>query len=286
MSPLGLGSDYGGSIRCPAHFCGVGGLRLGTGAIAPAEPRLRPWTAARAMLTTEGPLARSAADLALAVEALVGRLPPAGLPRRVTVVGPVRGSGVDPACAASLDTVAAVLRTLGVVVVEEAPPFHAELERAFDEVTAMETRLVLEGFLPERAGDVSPQLLGQWQGVSHLEFDRASYSEALGCLLRLQPQAEPWLNDHPVLMMLAASAPAFALGELDGVYELFDSCKLASALGLPALVVPVGQSAAGLPVGVQLVGRRGCESELVAVAREVETALAVPAAVIPASHAG
>jgi Asp-tRNA(Asn)/Glu-tRNA(Gln) amidotransferase A subunit family amidase len=54
------------------------------------------------------------------------------------------------------------------------------------------------------------------------------------------------------------------------VFDLFHHCKLASALGLPAAVVPVSLSAGGLPIGVQVIGRRGHEAEVLAVARAIE----------------
>jgi Asp-tRNA(Asn)/Glu-tRNA(Gln) amidotransferase A subunit family amidase len=56
------------------------------------------------------------------------------------------------------------------------------------------------------------------------------------------------------------------------VFDLFVHCKLASALGLPAAVVPVLRSPEGLPVGVQIVGRRGREDEVLAAARAIERA--------------
>ena len=69
----------------------------------------------------------------------------------------------------------------------------------------------------------------------------------------------------------AAAEPAFELGGLRGnVFDLFHHCKLASALGLPAAVVPVSLSPGGLPIGVQVIGRRGHEAEVLAVARAIE----------------
>ena len=74
-----------------------------------------------------------------------------------------------------------------------------------------------------------------------------------------------------MLLAPAAAEPAFALGGLEGdVFDLFHHCKLASALGLPAAVVPVALSATGLPIGVQVIGRRGHESEVLGVARAIE----------------
>ena len=74
-----------------------------------------------------------------------------------------------------------------------------------------------------------------------------------------------------MLLCPPAATPAFELGYGEpSVFDLFHHCKLASALGLPAAVVPVSTSPEGLPVGVQIVGRRGREDEVLAVARAIE----------------
>ena len=97
-------------------------------------------------------------------------------------------------------------------------------------------------------------------------FDRDAVAE-------LESRAFAWLDDYPVLLCPAAAAPAFALGYGEPeIFDLFHHCKLASALGLPAAVVPVSTSPDGLPVGVQIIGRRGREDEVLAVARAIEAA--------------
>jgi Asp-tRNA(Asn)/Glu-tRNA(Gln) amidotransferase A subunit family amidase len=76
-----------------------------------------------------------------------------------------------------------------------------------------------------------------------------------------------------VLLAPAAAAPAFELGRVGSdIFDLFHHCKLASALGLPAAVVPVALSSTGLPIGVQVIGRRSHESEVLAVALAIECA--------------
>ena len=89
-------------------------------------------------------------------------------------------------------------------------------------------------------------------------------------LRRLDPRAGAWLDEHPILLCPAAATPAFELGyDEPDVFDLFHHCKLASAVGLPAAVVPVATSPEGLPVGVQIVGRRGREDEVLAAARAI-----------------
>jgi Asp-tRNA(Asn)/Glu-tRNA(Gln) amidotransferase A subunit family amidase len=251
MSALGLGSDYAGSVRCPAHFCGVAGLRIGVGTL-PSPPAATP---ARGRLSTYGLLAPSVADLELGLDVLAPATaePP---PRRVTVLR--RDEAVDVAADA--------LAEAGVEVVDGALPEQEEAERLFDFVTAQETRALLGRWLPERFEDASPQLAVQWRAVEALEPDSLAYHAALARLDELAAQVETG-----ALLAPPGAGPAFELGRLEGVFELFDDCKLASALGLPAAVVPVARN--GLPRGVQLVGRRGGERALLSLARALEQAL-------------
>jgi amidase len=251
MSALGLGSDYGGSVRCPAHFCGVAGFRLGVGTLAsPPAP-----TPARARLSTYGLLARSVADLELGLAALAPA-PDEPAPRRVTVLR--RDEAVD--------TAGDALAGLGVEVVDAAPPERAAAERAWDVVTTHEARALLGRWLPERLEDASPQLAVQWRAVDAIQPDEEAHRRALAQLEELGRQA-----GRGTFLAPPAAGPAFELGRLEGVFELFDDCTFASALGLPAAVIPVLRD--GLPRGVQLIGPRRGERALLSLTRALEEAL-------------
>jgi Asp-tRNA(Asn)/Glu-tRNA(Gln) amidotransferase A subunit family amidase len=265
LSAFGLGSDYGGSIRAPAHFCGVAGMRPGLGRIPTAGhlPRLQP--PGRAYWSTIGPFARSVADLALVMSVLVGEpLDGAPLPLRVGIYRDGLDRPLEASCAGAVAEAAARLE-VEVEVVEVTPPFQVEAERLYETVSAWESRTIIEGL-----GDLdqaSHHLRSVWELVREApptRFDLATVEE-------LEARAAGWLDETPVLLCPAAASPAFAVGygEPD-VFDLFHHCKLASALGLPAAVVPVSTSAEGLPVGVQIVGRRGREDEVLAVAAAIE----------------
>jgi len=263
MSVFGIGSDYGGSIRAPAHFCGVAGMRPGVGRV-PTEghlPRVQP--PARRYWSTIGPLARTVADLELVMSVLAGEpLGGAEVPRRIAIYRDTLDRPVDAVCAEAVEEAAS---RLGVEVVDAVPPFQLEAERLYESLSAAETREIIEGLGP--LDEASPHLRSIWELVREAPpaaFDREAVAE-------LEGRAFAWLDEHPILLCPPAATPAFELGynELD-VFDRFHHCKLASALGLPAAVVPVSTSPEGLPIGVQIVGRRGREDEVLAVARAIE----------------
>lgn len=269
LSPLGLGSDYGGSIRAPAHFCGVLGLRTGRGALPLAGHLPHDLPLGRAHWSTIGPLARSVADLVLALRVLCGALPKPALPVRATVFADALARPVAEPCLAAVEAAAAALASAGLEVTEATPAAQQDLEQVFDGVTAAETKLALGAFLPERLDEASPQVRIQWEVVSPLEPQPGLLERLPG----LERRAEAWLEEHPVLLAPAAARPAFELGLVDiEIFDWFAHCKYASALGLPVAVVPMAKTAESLPVGVQVIGRRGCEGEVLAVAALLEEA--------------
>jgi amidase len=212
----------------------------------------------RAQLSTVGPLARTADDLALAYGVISETSGGATLPTRAARFDDVGGRTVDPACSAAVDRMLARLVDAGIEVDAVTPPFQAEAEEIFLELTAAETRAALADLLPGRLGDASPQLAAVWASV-----EDAPRSARDAELPALWARADAWFAETPVLVAPAAAAPAYELGRLEGVFDLFAHCTLASALGLPALVVPVGD------VGVQLIGPRGGEWLLLELARLV-----------------
>jgi Asp-tRNA(Asn)/Glu-tRNA(Gln) amidotransferase A subunit family amidase len=209
----------------------------------------------RARLTTVGPLARTADDLALAFAVLSGTHDDGALPNRAVRFEDARHRRVDLACAAAVDVAAAALAEAGIEIDAATPPFQVEAEDAFLVLSAVETRAALARLMP--SDDASPQLVAVWGSVCGVDGDPPD-------LRALWRRADAWLDDAQVLIAPAAAEPAYPLGRTEGVFELFAHCTLASALGLPALVVPLGN------VGVQLIGRRGGEWQLLRLARLLE----------------
>ena len=201
MSAFGIGSDYGGSIRAPAHFCGVVGMRPGLGRIPTAGhlPHVQP--PGRAYWSTIGPFARSVADLALVLSVLVEEpLAGAPLPRRVGIYRDGLDRPLEASCAAAVGEAG---DRLGLDLVRRVtPPFQVEAERLYETVSAWESRTIIEGL-----GDLdqaSPHLRSIWELVR--EAPAAPFDP--GAAQALEARAAAWLEETPVLLCPAAAAPA------------------------------------------------------------------------------
>jgi amidase len=273
LSAVGLGSDLGGSLRWPAHACGVVGLRPSRGAVPSAEHVPPPRTPGFARWGVLGPMARTVRDVELALgviarpwpardaDALLGLGFPRGegLPR----VAWFETDGLQPVAGAIRDAVrraAAALDAAGHEVVEAAPPDAAAIRVAYDVVLGVEVAGLMDG---------APV--------------NASYFAAWGELAALERGAHAWMEQHPIAVAPVAPVPAFPLGgSFDDVTAdgaplapggKLTICTWANVAGLPSIAVPAGRDAEGLPIGVQIIARRGHDRELLAVARVVEEAL-------------
>lgn len=273
LSPLGIGADYAGSIRCPAHFCGIFGLRPGIGATAaadgahPADVQVRAirTTLGRSRLSTWGALARNVEDLALAFSVLSGRSQDARMPHRVVLAPFAAGLRLEPVCATAVTRVLETLDGLGIAVIKGDPPGRADAEARFDALSAWEAHTLLGRWLPSRLDEVSPQLAAHWHTVAEAP-PPVDVGREIERLEALAAAASAWLFDSGPLLAPVSSGPAFDLGTTDGVFERFADCRLASALGLPVVATPVLVGDDGLPAGVQLIGGRGGEPELLKLA--------------------
>ncbi len=120
-----------------------------------------------------------------------------------------------------------------------------------------------------------------YEGVTSFPPDLERYVKAGAALAELQDATDEWLDDHPIAICPVTPVTAPVAGEgitnADGE-EMLPGGKLtlstwANALGLPAVSVPAGRDDSRLPVGVQVVGRRGRDADVIAVACELESAL-------------
>jgi amidase len=300
MSPIGLGNDIGGSLRNPAHCCGIASIKPTPGRV--------PWATtippedlfvAGQLMAVEGVLARRVADVRLGLSIVAGphvrdpgSLPvPLELPRpdgrvRVALLAEPPGGATDPGIAAAVRAAGDALTAAGYDVVEAVPPSY---EAALD---------VWGRWLMSDIRTLMP-LLRQVMGPDALRFlDRAdarypvlSTDEYIATLIERRTIARAWsqfLADHPLVLCPVWTQPPFPHGfdliDADAVFELMRPVLPANLLGLPAAVV-CGGRADGLPVGVQVMGDRFQELLCLDAAQAIEDAVGVLTPIDPVREA-
>jgi len=280
-----LGSDTGGSIRMPAHFCGVTGLKVTWGRIsrAGAMPLSQ-------SLDTVGPLARTVEDCALLLGLMAGADPEdptaSGAPvpnytaattaslkgLRIGVPTAFYVDDLDKDVAKVLDETIAVLKREGADIVKVDLPDQRQLTAACQLVLATEAAAYHKRWLIERPQDYGPQVLMRLQnglsipGVLYLEAMRwrspalsahsAATSGVDAVLAPVAPVAAPTIAESDV----GNSPNAEAV-----IQRLTRFTRPINYLGLPSLSIPTGFSAKGLPIGMQLIGRSFDEETLLTI---------------------
>ena len=276
VCPAAIGTDTGGSIRIPAAYVGVVGLKP-THGLVPADGV----TPLAPTLDTVGVLARDVATAGAVLGAVAGVLP-APEPATVTI-GLLTDQLDDPRLeAGSRDVLRAAverLRAAGLRVVECDGAALRALDVTFGPIVLHEAWEHLGPLSRSDPGHFGPDTDRLLQLGSRV--DDGTYREALALREDLLPTAHALLDGVDVLagpavpFVAPESTPVLDSpeGELEGLFS-----APANAAGQPALSLPCGTDAAGLPVGLQLTGRRDGDAELLAVAAVLERALGrVPA---------
>ena len=255
-SAVGLGSDSGGSLRVPAHYCGIATLKPTTGRV-PNTGALAHKGGLSDTRTQIGPLSRCVEDLAPALSVIAG---PDGRDSGVVPMPPadpdaVRLDGLrvafytdDGETATTAETAAAVrdaaeaLREDGARVTETCPPNVGrdalDITRRYWDWNDLE-------------GGASVELLADWD---RFRTDMLTFMES-------------------VEIVLCPTAPAPAPLHGEGLETMFSYTLPYSLTGQPCVVVPSGRSREGLPIGVQVVARVWREDQAVAAASRIETAI-------------
>jgi aspartyl-tRNA(Asn)/glutamyl-tRNA(Gln) amidotransferase subunit A len=277
-----LGSDTGGSIRMPAHFCGVTGLKTTVGRVsrAGAMPLSQ-------SLDTVGPLAQSAEDCALLLGLMAGADPEDPTASALPVpdyMAATRGSmkglrigvptafyvdDLDGEVARVLDETMATLKKDGAEIVKVELPDQRQLTSACQLVLAAEAAAFHKRWMIERPQDYGAQVLMRLQNglaipaVSYLEAMRwrgpalAAYLAAVAgtdaVLVPVGPVPAPTIIESDV----GNSPNAEAV-----IQRLTRFTRPVNYLGLPSLAIPCGFTRSGLPVGMQLIGRSFDEAML------------------------
>jgi amidase len=293
-SLLDIGSDTAGSIRFPAHCCGVTGLKPTSGRV-PRTGHIIGAAGLQQWLTTIGPIARRVADLELALGIMAGPddvdphiVPgPLASSSRVELRGLRAAMFVDtslatasPAVRESVTRAAAVLARAGVDVEQAVMPEFERPFTFFPQLFGADGAAGLEGYLAWLGTvDVSPEV----QGAIALMRPHAMSSAALGDLMlaidQWRTQALAFVRRFDLILCPAAAdvAPLPVENWHDSAVSwsarIFPYLVPFNFTGAPSVVVRVGADASGLPIGAQCVARPWREDVALRAAAEIETAL-------------
>ena len=301
LSPAGLGSDLSGSIRVPAHFCGIVGLKPTAGRV-PADGHTPPATGPLSLGSCVGPMVRHVKDLDLLFRVIsdATKVEPsdressearsAGLLAGMRVAF-FTGDNSVPVTEETTEAVEAAAKALseaGLEVNEAKPPGMSEGSRLWIDLFSRAAREQLRDFYRGRESEAGPLVSRALQADASEENDlsaKIERAEALARALvereRLREEILRWMKTTPLIVIPVAAGPAFAHGaarvDIRGQsISIFRACgysHAANVFGLPSAVVQAGRSAEGLPIGVQIIGRPFDERTVLTAAAAIEEAL-------------
>ena len=290
---LAHGSDMGGSLRNPASFCGIVGLRPSIGRVAHT-----PAAAIDRNLGVQGPMARNVEDLALLLDAMSGEHPadPLSLPlpstsflamtrngnkpKRVAYSPDLGITPVDPEVKAVMRKAAERFAEASVIV-EEAHPDLREAHECFHVLRAFDFALSKAALLRSRRDQLKPEVIWNIEEGLKLTVERIERAEAQR--VALAERTLKFFESYDLLLCPATIVPPYPIGnryvvECDG--KKFDNyvewLGIVYAITLaccPALSLPCGFTKTGLPIGLQMVAAPRAEGPLLAGARVLEDIL-------------
>ena len=292
-SPLGLGTDGGGSIRVPSHYCGIAGLRPS----ARLVPETGVWPSSRDTgmldMATIGPMARSVADLHLALGVIAGGdgVDPLVGPAAVGSYQDVETNGLrvafyaeDGAWPATPETKDAVRRAAGALgergaqVEEVDPPPVAQATDLFFGMMAADGGARARADLAPAGGRHVPQMTWLLENLEPYTLTAAGFFELVGRWSSFRALMHALFERYDVVLSPVTPGPAPLHGCVPGSdtevesYLAWANVQAYSVAGLPVAVVPVGTER-GLPVGVHIAARAFRDDVALAAAAAVEEAL-------------
>ncbi|HVS81188.1 MAG TPA: amidase [Pyrinomonadaceae bacterium] len=295
LSPAGIGSDLAGSIRLPAHFCGIAGLKPTTGRV-PSDGHTPAVTGPLSLGVSIGPMARRVADLALLFGVIADDAPLEMNHEQATTVRGLRAAWyvsdgvapVDEETARAVERAADALRDAGLEVDEAEPPGASRGLGLWLALFSHSVSRQLRGLYRGREGEAGPQVAAMLARVSEGDQGfggKVAAAERLAKAVvereRLREELLRWMKTTPLIIAPVGATCAWPHGtqrvsvrsESVSVFRAFSYSQTFNVFGLPSVAVPAGQSAQGLPIGVQVVGRPFEERTVLAAAEIIEQAL-------------
>jgi len=290
MVPIADGSDLGGSLRNPASFCNVAGFRPSAGRV-PSWPVYSAWFP----LSVVGPMARTVRDLALQLSAIAGPDPRAPISiaepgaifarplerdfngLRIAWSRDLGGLAVDPRVTAVLEGQRRVFEELGMIV-EEAQPDFADADEVFKVLRAYNFELSYGSLLESKRAQMKDTVV--WNIEEGVRLTGPQIGRAERNRTEIYHRARRFMERYAFLAAPVAQVPPFDVSqawvtEINGqrmhtYVDWMRSCYFITVTGLPAVSVPSGFSAEGLPIGLQLVGRHQDDFGLLQLAHAFE----------------
>jgi amidase len=295
MAWLAHGTDMGGSLRNPASFCGVVGLRPSIGRV-PHSPAFK----IDRNLTVHGPMARNVEDIALLLDAMSGEHPadPLSLPRLPTSFLSAARSGnrpkrvayspdlgitpVDPEVAAITRKAASRFAEAGVIV-EEAHPDLREAHECFHVLRAFDFAISKAALLRSKREYLKPEVIWNIEEGLKLSVEKIERAEAQR--VAMAARTLEFFKSYDLLLTPATIVPPFPIEnryvaecagkKFDNYVEWLGIVYAITLACCPALSLPCGFTTSGLPVGLQMVAPPRSEAQLLAGAKVLEDILGV-----------
>jgi len=295
MAWLAHGSDMGGSLRNPASFCGVAGMRPSIGRVA-RSPAFK----IDRNLTVQGPMARNVEDLALLLDAMSGEHPadplslpalPASFlsaarsgkgPKRIAYSPDLGITPVDPEVAAITRKAAARFAEAGAVV-EEAHPDLREAHECFHVLRAFDFALSKAALLRSKRDLLKPEVI--WNIAEGLKLTVEQLERAEAQRVAMTARTLEFFETYDLLLTPATIVAPFPVEnryvaecagkKFDNYVEWLGIVYAITLVCCPALSLPCGLTPSGLPVGLQMVAPPRGEAHLLAGARLLEDVLGV-----------
>ena len=292
MMPIAQGSDFGGSLRNPAAWSNVVGMRNSIGTV-PVHPAPLGYTSE----SVTGGMARTVADVALQLVALAGPDPrvPSALMRPASVFAQsldrgfagtriawsrnLGGAPIDPVITETLDLQRHIFEDLGCIVEDDEPPLE-DAGEIFHTLRAAIFAHQHEANIRDHRELVKETII--WNAEQGMRLTALEVKKAEEARTNLYVRMAEFMSRYDFLALPVTSVPPFSADEeyprevagrpLTNYLEWMAPCSSITVTGLPAISVPAGFDPAGLPAGLQIVGRQRADFQVLQLAHAFEQA--------------